>query len=281
MTDFERKDQISRLTRNAVLFYVLFVNISEKAEKHRIALQRIVAALFLLAEIIDGKTTVDRLVLPVFHAILRLLRPAESATRRLIVVAAHGLVVRRRRSSPRPDLKGKPVPKGNKSDGGSRAAPFKLFDPPEKPAKKPISKVEAGYLGVKPEPEFTTGPRIRVIDIEPHKPWWMQGSAASPLPPEPEPKKPKGNGTISAIRLCRRLIALAEALKDIPRQARRYARWLAKPIETRKPSRASSINSMPPWLPKKWTHEVHEILNDCGSLAAWLPYLDKPQPDTS
>jgi hypothetical protein len=259
------------------MFYVLTMNMSEAAEKNRIALQRIVASLFLLAEIIDGKTTVDRLVLPVFHAILRLLRPAESAARRLIVVAAHGLVVKRRRSSPRPDLKGKPVPKGK--NGGARTVLFNLFDPPEKPVKKPLSEVEAGYLGV--VVKELKGPRIRTIDIEPHKPWWMQGASQQPPPPEPEPKKPKGDGAISATRLCRRLIALAEALKDIPAQARRYARWLSKPLEQRKPPRASAIHAMPPWLPRKWTHEVHEILNDCGSLAAWLPHLDTPQPDTS
>ena len=41
-----------------------------------------------------GETTVSRISWPVYRAVLRVLRPAESALRRLIVVAARGLVVK-------------------------------------------------------------------------------------------------------------------------------------------------------------------------------------------
>ena len=60
------------------------------------ALVEIVADLFamlglLLLALTD---TVSRLPWPTYRAVLRILRPAESALRRLIVIAARGLVVK-------------------------------------------------------------------------------------------------------------------------------------------------------------------------------------------
>ena len=82
------------------------------------ALTGIIAALFAML----GDVTVSRLPRPVYYAVLRILRPAESAVRRLIVIATRGLVVKLAPSRPMP--KGLKIGKGDKS----RFPSFQLFD---------------------------------------------------------------------------------------------------------------------------------------------------------
>ena len=85
------------------------------------ALNRIVAALFAMLGL-DGVAPVGRIPQPLHRAVLRVLWPAESAVRRLIVIAARGLVVKLAPSRPKP--KG-PIGKGG---GGSKPPSFQLFD---------------------------------------------------------------------------------------------------------------------------------------------------------
>ena len=65
------------------------------------ALVEIVADLFAMLGLV-GEATVSRLPWPTYRAVLRILRPAESALRRLIVVAARGLVIAPAMSRPIP-----------------------------------------------------------------------------------------------------------------------------------------------------------------------------------
>ena len=60
----------------------------------------IVESLFMMLGLV-GEATVSRISWPAYRAVLRVLRPAESALRRLIVVAARGLVVKPMVSRPR------------------------------------------------------------------------------------------------------------------------------------------------------------------------------------
>ena len=85
------------------------------------ALNGIVAALFAMLGLV-GEVTVSRIPQALHRAVLRVLRPAESAVRRLIVVAARGLVVKLAPSRPMP--KGHKIGKG----GGSRLPSFQLYD---------------------------------------------------------------------------------------------------------------------------------------------------------
>ena len=85
------------------------------------ALKRIVEALFAMLGL-DGTETVGRIPHRVHRAVLRVLRPAESAVRRLIVVAARGLVVKVAPSRPMP--KGHRIGKGS----GPSTPSFKLCD---------------------------------------------------------------------------------------------------------------------------------------------------------
>src|SRR5436190_20384797 len=91
-------------------------------ELNREALGRIVAALFVLLGI-DGADTVSRIPPKLHRAVLRVLRPAGSAVRRLVVIAARGLVVKVAPSRPMP--KGQVISKG----GGFSRPFFQLFDP--------------------------------------------------------------------------------------------------------------------------------------------------------
>ncbi|MGE3831555.1 MAG: hypothetical protein AB7F76_11230, partial [Parvibaculaceae bacterium] len=85
------------------------------------ALKGIIEALFAMLGLAGG-VTVERIPRPLHSAVLRVLRPAESAVRRLIVIAAQGLVVKMAPSRPMP-----PAPIiGRRSN--SRTS-FQLFDP--------------------------------------------------------------------------------------------------------------------------------------------------------
>jgi hypothetical protein len=59
-------------------------------ERHRDTLKCILAALVAMAGLADGRTTLPR---HLHRAVMRLLRPAEAAARRLIIAQARGLVV--------------------------------------------------------------------------------------------------------------------------------------------------------------------------------------------
>jgi hypothetical protein len=90
-------------------------------ERNSEALTRIVAALFAMLGL-AGTETVLRIPQPLHRAVLRLLQPSESAVRRLIVIAARGLVVK-----PAP---ARPMPAGPIGKGGGNSRPsFRLFDP--------------------------------------------------------------------------------------------------------------------------------------------------------
>ena len=90
------------------------------------ALKGIIADLFAMLEL-AGEATVARLPRSVHSAVLRVLRPAESAVRRLIVIAARGLVVKLAPS--RPVSRPKPAKPTAKGIGSSRPPSFQLFDP--------------------------------------------------------------------------------------------------------------------------------------------------------
>jgi hypothetical protein len=179
------------------------------------------------------------------------LRPAEAAVRRLIIVAARGLVVK-----PSP-LRRAPVGLTITGKGGTRVS-FRLFDP-----RKRFNQVH-GRPTRGPQPQ----PRIRCIGVgfDPRIPLFRQ---PEPAPAAPAPKK---DDTVNARPLCRRLAAIKSALDDLPRQARRLARWQARPIEARRPRLASPLRlGAPPGRRLRPTHEVHEILKECHWLARNLP----------
>ena len=217
---------------------------------HSEALKGIVITLFAMLGI-DGPGTVGRIPHRLHRAVLRVLRPAESAVRRLIVVAARGLVVTVAPSRPMP--KGQRIGKGS---GPSRPA-FKLCD-------KRIFFPELSNRHVK----YTKNPpRIHVFPYDTLVPR-PRPAVAPPPPPD---------GLINAKRLSRRLQALKSALEDIPRQARRMARWRARREAAEAPKFKSPLRpGQPPGHRRKPTHEIDGILTECH----WLAW-EAMRPDTS
>ena len=75
------------------MFYTACMDWEKAIERNRDALQRIVLALFAMIGLAEGGT-VERLAWPLYRAVLAVLRPAESAVRRLIVIVARGIKVK-------------------------------------------------------------------------------------------------------------------------------------------------------------------------------------------
>jgi hypothetical protein len=227
--------------------------------RNREALQRIVAALFALAGLANGAAFA---VLPrqTYRAILLVLRPAESAVRRLIVIAAHGLSIKANPS--------RSMPIGlTPSKGQARAPAFTLIDPLKRFA--PFSQTDEdkpnAFAFVEDEEEendhFENAsiPRISV-------PGFFNPTFHAPA------SDPAPNDLINAARLSRRLDALMRALSDLPKQARRLARWQARrdlalqSSAPRKPRRLSAIRPGSPPGSRHRHHEVDHVLRECHLL---------------
>ena len=222
-------------------------------ERNSEALKGIVEALFAMLGL-DDDATVARIPRSVHSAMLRVLRPAESAMRRLVVIAARGLVVKPAPS--RPMLAGPIGPIGR---GGRSRPSFQLFDP------------RKNFEALRRRRFTRMAPRIHFFGSDPRVTalWSARPSAADPAPPP--------DGLINAVRLTRRLHALKLALEDLPRQARRFARWRLRRENAPSAKFKSPLRpGHPPGHRRKKVHEVDEILAECHGLAC-----DAMKPDTS
>jgi hypothetical protein len=224
------------------------------------------------------------------RAIAKLLRPAEAAVRRLIIVAARGLVItlpplRPRKSKPLRRLRRTAGRVGSQAETHPPRIPsLPLLDPLRMPRRW------SGWIG--PAGRIArTVPRISSLD---------DYATLSPLPPPPSP-----HDLVSAERIALRLQALAAALDDLPGHARRFARWRArsdaalvrereiggtvaqeqrprdagaKTRQAGKPVRFHRIWPLKPGRPPGWrpksTHEVQYVLEVVHGLAQWA--LEKP-----
>jgi hypothetical protein len=76
------------------------------------------------------------------------------------------------------------------------------------------------------------------------------------------------DGTVSALRLNRRLAAVKLALDDLPRQARRLARWKIRRGRIQRPVFKSPLRpGPPPGHRKKPKDEIDFVLKECHALA--------------
>ena len=172
-------------------------------ERNSEALKGIVDMLFAMLGLDDTDMSM-RIPHSVHRAVLRVLHPAESALRRLIVIAARGLVVKVAPSRPMP--KGTIIGKG----GNSRPS-FRLFD-----ARKNFAELHLNHRVPARNP-----PRIHFFGSDPR----VAALWAAPRPVVVTEPTPPSDGLVDAARLARRLQALELALEDLPLQARRLARW--------------------------------------------------------
>jgi hypothetical protein len=227
------------------------------------ALKGIIAGLFAMLGL-DDDIRLSRISHPLHRAVLRVLRPAESAVRRLIVIAARGLVVKLAPSRPiSPRKAAKPTAKGL---GSSRPPSFQLFDPRKRlmPVRAMKSTWRVPRIGFLPPPPDPT-----VAAIFAARAARAPAPAAAPAPPS--------DGLASAKSLTRRLVALKAALEDLPRQAKRLARWPQRRKEAPGHKFLSPLRpGRPPGYRRKPIHEVDEVLIECDDLA-W----EAMKPDTS
>lgn len=210
------------------------------------------------------------------RAILRLLRPAESATRRLVVIMAckekaatpqarkGEIATPQARNSENPTLQVRKnedlTPQARKDENPAlrpRAPGFPLFDPLRRPFRRR-------------RPVQGSVPRISFPGL---------------VAPSPVRRPPMPGDLLDATRIVMRLKALAAALDDLPAQARRFARWTARresartaPGTTRRASRIAPLRrGRPPGSLRRPRHAVHDLLAELHGLAL----LALERPDTS
>ena len=220
------------------------------------ALKGIVEALFAMLGL-AGVAPMGRIPQPLHRAMLRVLRPAESAVRRLIVIAARGLVVKLAASRPI----SRPMPAGLIGKGGHSPPSFQLFD--QRKNFEALRQHRRRFTRNPPRIHFFGGdPTVAAL-------WPARPPAAAPAPPP--------DGLINAARLARRLQALKLALEDLPRQARRLARWRVRRENAPGAKFKSPLRpGPPPGHRRKPVHKVDEVLAECHWLAC-----DALKPDTS
>jgi hypothetical protein len=250
-------------------------------ERNRGMLLPNIVELFARIGLVEGGT-VERVSRPLYRKVAGLLRSAESAVRRLIIVTARNIKVEPRPKRPMPKgllrsrkgtFQGKNQGNGKTDSEGRDRKPskpsFNLFDPER--------RADFGKVRRRRRKGPKVEPRVHVIyPSNPNIPWFLRGRPAPP-PPQPAPVQPVHDGMVSAKGLCRRLFAIMYALTHMESEAERYARLFAKPKEERRPQRERALRfGRPPGWRDKSTHEVDDILKECH----WL-FHELPKPDTS
>ncbi len=201
------------------------------------------------------------------RAILRLLRPAEAAVRRLIVVASRGITVdlpplKPPKSAPPPLIVREGagtgivihrlscVPLTERSAARRNTVSLPLLDPMRRLERRRTSFRTSGV------------PRILFPGITtpfPVAPW---------QPPSPDDR-------IDATRLRLRLAALSRALDDLPAHAHRFARWRARRDRALRAGRRHRVSPLRPGRApglrrrraRRPAHEVDDVLKDLHHLA--------------
>ena len=213
-------------------------------------------SLFVMLGLV-GEATVSRISWPAYRAVLRVLRPAETALRRLIVVAARGLVVEP--AAPRSKPTGQVKPKKGSAPARPVLPAFRPAATHRVPAPQKISKRAVPRIHFfNTDGEFITiGPPIR---------------------PAKTPARAKSaDGMVNAARVIRRLEALEAALQDLPHQAKRLARWRMREEKSENPSYKTPLRpGRPPGSRRRAVHLVDELLDECQ----WLAHRAE-MPDTS
>ncbi len=216
----------------------LNIDWNKAIEINRTALTHIVAEIFALLELaLAGK--VSHLLHMLHRKTLRILRPTESALRRLIVIMAQDVKVTLR--VPRP------MPTGLRfSNAGTKPTAFALFDARKRFRKNAVTKTDA-----------TGGPRILVF-----------GSGPLIPTPQKQTKSATPSANLTAASLCRRFAALKLALETLPQQAKRLARWRLRRKLMKNPKFTSPLRpGPPPGHQRRPLLAVDHVLSACHGLA--------------
>ena len=212
-------------------------------DRQRNTLISIISLLMKSLGLVDGGALTT---LPYFlyRRALLIIRPAEAAVRRLIMMVAYDMELRGFNLAPRGAMSAKPTERGpfdrlsrsNRSNQNQHHHAFNLIDP-----LKTFGSDAPDYstFGASFDPNLDTSNR-------------------TPTP---------------AASLGRRLLALKSVLENIDKQARRLTRWYAArdaALAQNRPHRLSPLRpGFPPGYRKKPQHEIEEVLLDCHSLAQY------------
>lgn len=238
-------------------------------ERNREALRRVLTALFAMAHVDSVDARPEPLPRILHRAVLRLLRPAEAAARRLVIMAARVIAVDLSASLPVEPARGA-------GSGGPQPGPRRIGIHPETPLDQ---AVQGSSLALH-FPLFD--PPLRWRPARPRMPaCFPRISVPGVVAPSPIPSPPNPFDEIDAARLALRLRALGAALDDLPKHARRFARWkarrdaLAAGIGATGATRLHRIWPLRPGRPlgrhsrrdPRPAHEVHAILDVVHGLA--------------
>jgi hypothetical protein len=267
--------------------------------RNRDDLLRIVAALFAMAGLI-GVASVETLPRRVHRRILLVLRPAESAVRRLIVIAAREALFTPDTPEPddmTPEEQAEAIAqfRRDRIHAKWRAAHvicrevnlgLANWSVPSAPAKH-APPVKAGTATSEPtfalldplkrfgvERRHYASSIPRVTNILTHTGAWPEIETRSePLPDDP----------VGAKALCRRLQALKAALDDIDGHAQRLARMKARAERPNGKRRCFSPMrpGYPPGYRRRHIHDVDEVLRECHGLVTFAEKDSRAPPGTA
>jgi hypothetical protein len=205
-------------------------------ERNRVALAHIVAEIIALVGWVSGGR-LERLPRGLYLAAERLLRPTESALRRLIVIAARGVVVKT--SAFRPMTQGKVI-----AAGARGRVSFPLFD-----ARKNFDFIEVKNPLVVMVKTYSSNPFNLFEQINPRR-------TQDPVDRD------------YTLSFARRLAAVKQALETLPQQAQRMARWQAKRKTMDKPKFISPLRpGRPPGYRGEPDSKIDFILQEMHGLA--------------
>ncbi len=217
-------------------------------EDDRKALARIVAGLFALLRLTEGVAP-QRIARAVHRAVVTVLRPAESAVRRLIFFLSLGIRVKPATIRPMPSSF---VP----ARGAKARRAFRLFDPRLRLFRR--TKSELKTVRAQPRISFFGDGEVRTIDL---------GRAS---------KDAKADDGIDSTKILRRLESLKSALDDLPRQARRLKRALQRRQKSPRLKLQGPLRpGFPPGHRARRRHEIDDVLRRCHFRAR------EALPDTS
>ncbi len=204
-------------------------------DRNRTALLTIIVALMVSLGLVSGGRL---LTLPLFlyRRALLILRPAESAVRRLIMIVAHEMAQR--------GFKLRPA----RRDGLAEFLVFSRPNPRDQPALPSFNLIDPLKTFGREAPD-------------------MDGFYSGEISDGPELTP------ISAASLGLRILALKHALENLPRHAKRLARWYEQrdlAYAQNLPHRYSPMRPGPaPASEKRKTHEIDEVLLECHLLALY------------
>jgi len=230
------------------------------------ALQRSIAWLFTWLGLEVGGS-MERMPRHKWRTVLFVLRPSESALRRLVLVAvfvwgtkAPPLLQRAAQSARSKKMSPR------EARAPSAPPPFKLIDPRKQFDLNPN------------KPKRVTGPGPRITDMWSDDPIYDRSDLYAYQDRQNRPV----SEDMSAKALCHRLNALKAALDDLPKQALRMvtlqARLERRFQRTGQPNLAPMRPGLPPGYRRRPLHEVDAVLAECHTLAKRVLY---EAPDTS